>query len=305
MAYLISDNNFANDTRGIRDTRLYFLSHSVDNYAAELEIVGATLDWARGASDVYNAAQVKRSVEVGEAAAAFQIADRAIDSLKARYQTLKDLLKRRFAGDEDALRIYGIVGATPVKRQKLIDQAEELIEGNERLRADGDVRALPESMESAFGSLVEDAKEKYYQAGLQRREAREAVAELNELFETDTAKLRALYRWVLTFWDARDPRVGDLGFARARRRGGGPTPPAPKNLRFDSGVGRFDWDAVEKATSYQLVYRSAGGGDWAIAYSGDETSAAFDPGSGAWDFKVRARNANGYGEFSEEIRIEL
>ncbi len=87
--------------------------------------------------------------------------------------------------------------------------------------------------------------------------------------------------------------------------GGGPTPAAPENLRYDSEAARFDRDSVEKATSYQLVYRSAGGGDWAIAYSGDETSAEVDPGAGAWVFKVRARSANGYGDFSEEIEIEL
>ena len=38
MSYLIENNAFTNDSKGVRATRLYFLSHSIDNYAFKLRI---------------------------------------------------------------------------------------------------------------------------------------------------------------------------------------------------------------------------------------------------------------------------
>ena len=65
------------------------------------------------------------------------------------------------------------------------------------------------------------------------------------------------------------------------------------------------WDAVENATSYELQY-SPDGSDWSEAYGGaDNMVHYFPPQSGTAFFRCRARNANGYGDFSEVLKIDI
>jgi len=80
-------------------------------------------------------------------------------------------------------------------------------------------------------------------------------------------------------------------------------PPAPVNLMWTIATDTFSWDAVPTATSYQLVFRANGATEWEEVYTGAAYSVVFDPGPGEWEFKVRARNAGGYGDYSVIIQI--
>jgi hypothetical protein len=83
-----------------------------------------------------------------------------------------------------------------------------------------------------------------------------------------------------------------------------PNPPAvPENLSWVLATDTFSWDAVETATSYQLVFRANGATEWEECYAGATNSVVFDPGAGEWEFKVRARNAGGYSDYSIIIQI--
>ena len=65
------------------------------------------------------------------------------------------------------------------------------------------------------------------------------------------------------------------------------------------------WEVVENATSYELQY-SPDGSDWSEAYGGaDNMVHYFPPQSGTAFFRCRARNANGYGDFSEVLKIDI
>jgi hypothetical protein len=132
MAYIIENNGFTSDSYGVRATRLYFLSNSIDTYAVELSVIGDMLTWAQGAVAAFDAAQDKQSAELGEKNEAFQISQTADADLAERYQILKDLLKARYGEGSDSLKIYGISGPTPRSRVEVIDKAEALIEGNDR-----------------------------------------------------------------------------------------------------------------------------------------------------------------------------
>lgn len=78
---------------------------------------------------------------------------------------------------------------------------------------------------------------------------------------------------------------------------------APENLAWAEESDTFSWDAVGSATSYQLSYRALGVEDWMTAYQGAPLSVVFDPGPGQWEFRVRARNAGGYGLWSDALEI--
>jgi len=100
MAYIIENNGFTKDTRGVRGTRLSFISGNIDTWAAELEIEAALLAWAQGASAPYDAAIIDQTDEIGEKDEAFQTSQQADSAIYERYVQLRELLKSRY-GDED------------------------------------------------------------------------------------------------------------------------------------------------------------------------------------------------------------
>jgi len=85
-----------------------------------------------------------------------------------------------------------------------------------------------------------------------------------------------------------------------------PNPPAaPQNLTFLPTSFMFSWDPSPTATSYQLQFKLTVNNDWIDAYTGSATSFNFNPGDGIWQFRVRGRNAGGYGNWSDIIVIQL
>ncbi|MDT3741358.1 MAG: hypothetical protein RO257_17870 [Candidatus Kapabacteria bacterium] len=80
--------------------------------------------------------------------------------------------------------------------------------------------------------------------------------------------------------------------------GGGTVPAAPTNLGLDTMTMNFYWDQVENATSYQLE-TSVAGVEWEEIYSGSDSSIYyFPPVAGLMQYRVKARNSNGYGPSS-------
>ena len=79
----------------------------------------------------------------------------------------------------------------------------------------------------------------------------------------------------------------------------------PTGLKYLLEHNTAVWDVVENATSYELQY-SPDGSDWSEAYGGaDNMVHYFPPQSGTAFFRCRARNANGFGEYSEVLKIDI
>ena len=79
----------------------------------------------------------------------------------------------------------------------------------------------------------------------------------------------------------------------------------PTGLKYLIEHNTAVWDAVENATSYELQY-SPDEAKWSEAYSGADTKVYYIPPQGGTAFfRCRARNANGYGEFSEVVKVEI
>jgi predicted phage tail protein len=79
----------------------------------------------------------------------------------------------------------------------------------------------------------------------------------------------------------------------------------PQNLAYDSATETISWDFVVNATSYELVYKAAADVDWTSAYTGTENAVVLELGVGDWEVKVRARNANGYSDFSGILSVVI
>ena len=79
----------------------------------------------------------------------------------------------------------------------------------------------------------------------------------------------------------------------------------PTGLKYLIEHNTAVWDAVENATSYELQY-SPDEAKWSEAYSGADTTVHYIPPQGGTAFfRCRARNANGYGDFSEVVKVEI
>ena len=145
------------------------------------------------------------------------------------------------------------------------------------------------------------------------QDAKESTVELHSLYDADSIQLRMLYNWCCAMWGNKDTRLIELGFVQRKHHGGG-QPDAPTGLACDVETKTFSWDETHLATSYQLAYRKYVAPDpekklpkldWEEAYAGADTSVVFDPGAGDWEFKVRARNKHGFGDFSEVITVNF
>ena len=306
MSFLIENNNFSNDSYNVRETRLYFVSNSIDAYSAELLISDNLLAWAQGAYEVFKTAKVNQSVVTGEKDEAFQSSQEADTALAERYQILKDILISRYTTEDDKLKVYGIFGPTPAGHAAMIFVSEVLVEGNNRFKIVSDPNVLPDTMINNLQLLIDNSKQKYYDAGLEREDATVATVNIHKIFNDDSKKLRELYNWVIAFWGKFDLRLIILGFVQAENNAGGHVPVAPNNLAFDADNNLFTWENVLNASSYQLVYKATGTeNDWEDIYSGDLTEFSFTPQSGDWSFKIRARNENGYGNWSLNLDINI
>ena len=81
----------------------------------------------------------------------------------------------------------------------------------------------------------------------------------------------------------------------------GPLKP-PVMIGYRPGDFVISWGAVENATSYELEY-SPDGSAWTVAYTGGDDAVQYIPAVEGWAyFRCRARNSNGYGEFSEVLK---
>ncbi len=64
------------------------------------------------------------------------------------------------------------------------------------------------------------------------------------------------------------------------------------------------WDPCENTTSYQLAY-TEDGEIWDELYAGTDTTYTYAPPVGTRTYKVRARNANGYSDWSDPVEFEV
>lgn len=80
---------------------------------------------------------------------------------------------------------------------------------------------------------------------------------------------------------------------------------APENFTFDAENLIFSWDSVQNATSYELE-TSTDGTNYLEYWAGPETTCTLTtPPTTLMYFRVRARNAGGYGPFSSVIEYNF
>ncbi len=308
MPYIILNNNTARDLPHIRQARLDLIEANIDSLAPILSLPSELLNWGHLAAGKYRAAFVKIEIEWGQKEEAIQTVQEAEDALRELYVVLKELLHARYPGDD--LRVsYGIMDDVPRARGILQQKADKLIENHFIRVAAGDPNVLPDAMIANLQTLRDTMHSAQIAAEREFKEAKDSTKEALALFEADTAMLRVLYNWCVAIWGKDSTNMLLLGFVQRypQSGGGGEVPGVPEGfmLSWLDPTLKLSWNPVEGATSYQLAFSADGGVTWEELYSGAEMGFEYEPPAGLRQYRVRARNANGYGEWSVILEYDI
>ena len=304
---LILDNAYTDDTYDMRGDRLSLMSANVDSYAAEIALPDDLKNWGIGSYAEWESTLVSAGVERGQRDTAFETYQRLFNELRDGYLRVKELLWALIEDTEDGIQIaeqYDIIQQTPRIRRTLKVSAVQIKETSDILRAEGDPRVLAEPIIDTLIAKTDAMETAWQTAQKEKKESSAAFDTLASLYNEDAQKLRLVYNYATLSWGKYDPKLILLGFAPSVVRPGGGQPDAPEALKCDIVTKTFSWDVVAEATSYQLAF-SADGIVWDEAYAGSETSVVFDPGTGVWKFRVRARDVDGFGDWSEVLPVNF
>jgi hypothetical protein len=301
---IILDNNFSGDSLGRRAVRLQAMQANFAGLQPILNMPAVYTTWAADCHDVFMDLWTSSDAERGEKEGAYAELRTEIEDLTTLYADIRLVIIARYQDDPDNLKDYELDRAFPNARKGKVERVRNIVKISKKHEAEGDPNALPQSMIDSLNNACDAVEAGYDTALLEKVDAREATDNLWNRFDSDTEKLREIYSWTRVIIGRYDLRFELLGMVPSKKRTGG-QPGVPQNLAYDMGSGQFSWDAVDTATSYQLAYRAIGSNDWEEAYKGADTSVTFDPGNGEWEFRVRARNEHGYGDWSVLIAVSI
>ncbi|MGC9316157.1 MAG: hypothetical protein ACP5G4_11115 [bacterium] len=304
-------NNFVMDFLALRSARLLAIKTYIMAWKDILSIPDHLVSWALNAYDNWVAALAKSQAEMGEERVAYDQMHTADKLTFEYYARCKALVIDTYGENNPKLVIYGATGRFPRDRKRRMDTVQGFLDGHATLVASGDPDVLPDAFIAKLQGYFSDSNNAFNNFVLKEKpEARKAVDAQEELFAIDSEMLRVLYSWVLMTWSKGEPNLVQLGFAPQTGQsggGGGVVPSAPEGfmLSWLEPFLKATWMPVEGATSYQLAFSADGGGSWEELYSGAEMGFEFEPPAGLRQYRVRARNANGYGEWSVILEYDI
>lgn len=307
----ISNNAFSKDDIGLRQARLALIEHN----AAEIKtLLGLTTQelqtWISTCHTQYDALVLAADARRNENEGKNEAGDIALTQLKEQLAVCKQYISSFYADDPERRMEYGVEGDLPNKANEILRIAKNVRDTAGVHAADNIEYVLPEDSKNRLAQCINA----YVSATTVQSDTKEAKdksrAAEQKRFGEDSKKLRKL----LSLWLSRiakdDERIALMGMVVPSSRGRRGVPGIPSlqlGITGESIIILPDAQRPE-ATSYQSEFRQADGGwDWE-AYATNESTEILlsDPrlSSGiAYEFQVRARNARGYGEWSQILRI--
>jgi len=261
---------------------------------------------------VFESARVSADVEMGEKEGATTELDLKERVMRETYTDIRGIILARYSGYPEHLDDFNLDLDFPSKTNDRMVKVLDVVTVSDRHRAAGVPCVLPLEMTNRLSMVVEDVRTAYDSSNTERFESEHATHILNTLFDSDSIKLRELYSWARATWGRYDARFELIGMVAASQGGsggggGGEVPVAPTGFMFEwlEPVLQFTWDALESVTSYQIAFSEDGGVVWEELYTGADATFEYEPPEGMQYYRVRARNADGYGEWSAVIEYEI
>lgn len=305
--YIFANNSFTTDPLNERTQRFLALKTYVAAWEVDLSIPLDMKTWALAAHGLWVAALGKSSVEMGESEESYQDMQEADDLTYDYYIRCKDLLKDRYGFEDKVLTIYGIKGAFPQARKDKLRAVQNLLDGNKVLTTALDPKVLPVAFITKLEGYLNESNKAFSTYVIKEKpEALKAVDDQNALFNADSKQLRVLYSWALMTWTPYEPYLIQLGFAPRTPKAGKGQPEAPTGAAttFVTPNLTVSWLESLNSTGYQLAW-SEDEENWEELYYGTDLSFTYAPPSGLRYYKVRARNAHGYSDWSDVVSYEV
>jgi len=302
------DNQISKDSQAKLGGRCSLVNANIEALAVELNL---TLDQVNEFKAFFAdlvAAQATAQVERGEKDMAFEDYRTVFEDTFQQRLRIKEFLTAAIEGSDqgqELLEAYGLVRKSPTSYNGLVAGVDTLKMKHDELVAAGDTRVAPQASIDALIVLKDKLILAYNKIGTERQESAKAFDDLQELVEKIRKKLRYLYELATLIWGIHDPKLMLLGFAPAKPRPGGgqPDPISEFTCEYQDPELTFTWNEPENTTSCQLIY-SEDQDEWEELYAGDKFSFSYEPPVGKRWYKVRARNANGYSDWSVTIEYE-
>ena len=297
---VVVNNNFSQDTYGMRTERLIAIQGNFASIQPELSAPANISTWAADCFDVYANLLALSGLEMTESEVATAIVAEKVAALEEAYQNVKYIGTSIYTDRTSILDKYEFGTSFPDNRDDMFRRVDAVILAYNRHTADGVTPLIPETLITRLTGARDDVKTALATQDDERYDARNAVTVASERFVEDTKKLNELKSWTYVMLGKQDDRVNLIGMVNPSTGGNnGPIPGAPTNLTVNIETMVFSWDAVEEnITSYQLM-ASVAGIEWVEIYSGPDNFVYFIPTSENYQqYKVRGRNENGFGNYS-------
>ena len=299
---MITDNTFSRDTNSTHEERLSLMQSNFSTHASALSALKPdSIAWAATCYTVFNQKQVAALHLAGLAKGSTTAARNAFKILRKEFFAVQNYAKAEFGIVEDMYEDFVFNLPYPVNQGDQIDIIDAVLLQNTELVAASSPYVLPDLIVDLLTTARADAftalgaKTEKYRVANKASNIFKAQKKVNITF------LNKIYALAVIAWDDDHINLNDLGFARASQMGqggGGSVPAAPSGLHF-TDESTLAWTAVANATSYGVGLSYDGGSHWENDFTTDTNSTTVPVAEvGKLYYRVRSRNANGYGEYS-------
>ena len=221
------------------------------------------------------------------------------DQIREVIRNMATRVELKWGLDSGQYRVLGVTGMTRFDENKLLLKSRAMHETMTKYLADLAAFGLTQAELDAWEALNESCETAMRTQSL-------AQSERDDSTNNRIKAGNALYEKVAEYCE-----IGKRVYVKTNPakyndyiiygHAAGPVKP-PVNLAYRPGDFVISWNLVENATSYELEY-SPDGSAWTVAYSGSDDAVQYIPAVEGWAyFRCRARNSNGYGEFSEVLK---
>ncbi len=307
---IILANDFTQDTLGRRGVRLMEIQNTIASLQPSLNVSPELFNWATNCYDNYTALRTTASAELGEKEGATTELDMKEKIMRETYTDIRGIVLARYKDYPQHLDDFNLDLEFPDKTEARMAKVLNVVKISERHMAAGVPCVLPPEMQDRLRNVVADVRDAYEQKDTEKFESKHATRALWDLFDADSARLAELLNWAKVMWGRYDLRfelIGMVPMKQGSGGGGGDLPAVPEGfeLKWLDPFLKLSWNPVEGATSYQLAFSADGGDTWEELYSGPELGFEYEPPAGLRQYRVRARNANGYGDWSVTLEYDI
>ncbi|MCX6155223.1 MAG: hypothetical protein NT007_13800 [Candidatus Kapabacteria bacterium] len=225
--------------------------------------------------------------------------DQKIEEMKVIIRQMAARVALHWGNNSPKYKSLGIADMSKLSDAAFLSMARMvyafMFENKTELAAEGLTTGMLTDMDTKIDALDDAKREQIEKLSFREEKTEERVGKGNEVYGYVT-KYCDIGK---TIWNGVNAaKYGDYVIYGT---GGGGAVVAPTNFAYNFAANLFSWDAQAAATSYQLE-ASDNGVDWSEIYAGADATHVYIPASGVVKhYRVRARNASGFGAYAAEL----